>query len=50
MTEQDRSRPDRSATEEGIALVTAALPATPSGRTSSRQLSPPSTIRRKAPK
>jgi hypothetical protein len=26
MAEQDRSRRDRSATEEGIALVTAALP------------------------
>jgi predicted RNA polymerase sigma factor len=49
MAEQDRSRWDRSATEEGIALVTAALPPAPSGRTSSRQLSPPSTMRRRAP-
>ena len=31
MTEQDRSRRDRSATEEGIALVTAALPRGPIG-------------------
>jgi len=31
MAEQDRSRRDRSATEEGIALVTAALPRGPIG-------------------
>jgi predicted RNA polymerase sigma factor len=31
MAEQDRSRWDRSATEEGIALVTAALPRGPFG-------------------
>jgi predicted RNA polymerase sigma factor len=31
MAEQDRSRRDRSATEEGIALVTAALPRAPIG-------------------
>jgi predicted RNA polymerase sigma factor len=31
MAEQDRSRWDRSATEEGIALVTAALPRGPIG-------------------
>jgi hypothetical protein len=51
MAEQDRSRRDRSATEEGIALVTAALPRGPHrAATSSRQLSPPSTMRRRAPK
>jgi predicted RNA polymerase sigma factor len=31
MAEQDRSRRDRSAAEEGIALVTAALPRGPIG-------------------
>jgi predicted RNA polymerase sigma factor len=46
----DRSRWDRDAIAEGVALVTDALSAQRLARTSSKQLSPPSTTKPHAPR
>ena len=51
MAEQDRSRWDAEPIAEGVALITAALPARRRpGRTSCRRRSPRSTTRRPAPR